>query len=312
MARIRTIKPEFWRSPSTAKASPWARLLYIAMWNWADDHGRAEWTPMELLAFAFPHDAENPHFVAEFPRLVSEVSECFSVEFYEHRGRRFYAITTWDAHQRNEKRTASRVPDPDDPECTPDKAIYPSSGNSAESVGNSATSGGDTVPGTRGTRGTRGTEGTRGTRAHPLTSFGGAGGGLAPDQPAEPVDNSTSTVVDVPTKTKRGTRLPDNWAPNLDLPANQRLHAQHTSEWLSDQLERFRDYWGAKTGKDATKADWDATWRNWIKRSADQEKPRQTPEAARIQAMYADASTRDVSIFQQIIDADDARRRQAS
>jgi hypothetical protein len=34
MARIRTIKPEFWDSPSTARASLRARLFFIAMWNW--------------------------------------------------------------------------------------------------------------------------------------------------------------------------------------------------------------------------------------------------------------------------------------
>ena len=31
------------------------------------------------------------------------------------------------------------------------------------------------------------------------------------------------------------------------------------------EAERFRDHWCAKTGKDATKADWLATWRNWCR-----------------------------------------------
>ncbi|EUA31270.1 bacteriophage gp78 domain protein [Mycobacterium xenopi 3993] len=39
MPRIRTIKPEFWDSPDTAAADLRTRLLYIAMWNWADDYG---------------------------------------------------------------------------------------------------------------------------------------------------------------------------------------------------------------------------------------------------------------------------------
>lgn len=29
--------------------------------------------------------------------------------------------------------------------------------------------------------------------------------------------------------------------------------------------ESFRDHWSAKPGKDATKLDWEATWRNWCK-----------------------------------------------
>ncbi|QXP89479.1 hypothetical protein [Methylococcus capsulatus] len=30
--------------------------------------------------------------------------------------------------------------------------------------------------------------------------------------------------------------------------------------------EIFRDYWVAKSGADARKADWGATWRNWVRR----------------------------------------------
>lgn len=33
------------------------------------------------------------------------------------------------------------------------------------------------------------------------------------------------------------------------------------------QADMFRDHWVAKSGKDATKLDWEATWRNWIRRA---------------------------------------------
>ena len=42
------MKPEFWDSPDTAKAGPWARLLFIALWNWADDYGRGTANMKEL------------------------------------------------------------------------------------------------------------------------------------------------------------------------------------------------------------------------------------------------------------------------
>lgn len=39
--------------------------------------------------------------------------------------------------------------------------------------------------------------------------------------------------------------------------------------WTADDVrrcaERFRDYWIAATGRGATKADWLATWRNWVR-----------------------------------------------
>ncbi|MDD9333336.1 MAG: hypothetical protein PV354_06640, partial [Bartonella sp.] len=32
------------------------------------------------------------------------------------------------------------------------------------------------------------------------------------------------------------------------------------------QEKKFRDYWQAKSGKEAKKVDWSATWRNWYRR----------------------------------------------
>lgn len=115
MARIRTIKPEFWSSPSMAGANPWVRLLFIAMWNWADDSGRGTANVKELAAFAFPHD-DDPEAptAAELPSLLTEIRGRFHVVFYEVGGRRFYAIPSWDRHQRNERRAKSRFPAPED------------------------------------------------------------------------------------------------------------------------------------------------------------------------------------------------------
>lgn len=39
-------------------------------------------------------------------------------------------------------------------------------------------------------------------------------------------------------------------------------------------FDTFRDYWRAKAGKDALKADWEATWRNWCRREGSFEKPK--------------------------------------
>ncbi len=67
----------------------------------------------------------------------------------------------------------------------------------------------------------------------------------------------------------RGTRLPENWA----LPDEWRKWAidQNLGNLASLSLEgeRFRDYWCAKTGKDASKRDWFATWRNWMRKAGE-------------------------------------------
>lgn len=114
MPRIRTIKPEFWSSPSIKGMDPWARLLFIAMWNWADDYGRGRANVRELASFAFPWD-DDPVApdTKEIPRLLTEISSRCGVVFYEVSGRRYYAIPTWDEHQRTERRAVSRLPAPD-------------------------------------------------------------------------------------------------------------------------------------------------------------------------------------------------------
>ena len=65
----------------------------------------------------------------------------------------------------------------------------------------------------------------------------------------------------------RGTRLPADWV----LPDDWKNEAKKIRpDWHDQHIQRvsegFRDYWIAKTGKDATKANWLATWRNWCRR----------------------------------------------
>lgn len=56
MARIRTIKPEFFTSEDICNLSPLARLLYIGTWLEADREGRLEWKPKTLKTRYLPND----------------------------------------------------------------------------------------------------------------------------------------------------------------------------------------------------------------------------------------------------------------
>jgi hypothetical protein len=134
MARIRQIKPEFWSSPSTASASAVARLLFIAMWNWADDSGHGTANMKELEGFAFPHDdvAElSGGKCRNFRHCVAEVSGSFGVVFYNVRGRLYYEIPSWQNHQRNERLAKGKFPLPDEGEIVDmTRDLDPSDGNS--------------------------------------------------------------------------------------------------------------------------------------------------------------------------------------
>jgi hypothetical protein len=56
MARIRTIKPEFFTSEDIVELPPLARLLYIALWCEADKEGRMIWKPRTFKMRYLPAD----------------------------------------------------------------------------------------------------------------------------------------------------------------------------------------------------------------------------------------------------------------
>lgn len=66
----------------------------------------------------------------------------------------------------------------------------------------------------------------------------------------------------------RGSRLAVDWS----LPNDWRAEATDSgvpAGSIDLEARKFRDYWCAKTGKDATKLDWLATWRNWCRNAAE-------------------------------------------
>ena len=74
---------------------------------------------------------------------------------------------------------------------------------------------------------------------------------------------------------RRATRLREDWTPSTDLTANSRVIEKHSPQWVETELTKFRNYWTAKSGKQATKLDWDKTWQNWVlnSRSPDDQMP---------------------------------------
>jgi len=61
----------------------------------------------------------------------------------------------------------------------------------------------------------------------------------------------------------RGSRLPQGWTPNPDLMTW--ASGERPDLDLTVTLERFRDHWTAAPGTKGVKADWEATWRNWVR-----------------------------------------------
>lgn len=56
MARIRTIKPEFWTDEKIVRLPFEARLLFIGLWNFADDQGYMQYAPDRIRMQILPGD----------------------------------------------------------------------------------------------------------------------------------------------------------------------------------------------------------------------------------------------------------------
>jgi hypothetical protein len=101
VARIRTVKPEYFTSTQVAECSPLARLLFIGMWCFCDDGGVHPADPMRLKMEVFPADPFTKDQMAEW--IGELLSQGLLVEF-DSDGKRFWSVTGWH-HQKIEKKT---------------------------------------------------------------------------------------------------------------------------------------------------------------------------------------------------------------
>jgi hypothetical protein len=73
----------------------------------------------------------------------------------------------------------------------------------------------------------------------------------------------------------RGSRLPDDFTVTAEMVAWARANAPNVNG--RRETEKFRDYFRALSGQKATKVDWPATWRNWMRKAADDARARASP-----------------------------------
>ena len=76
----------------------------------------------------------------------------------------------------------------------------------------------------------------------------------------KPINLSTHELIEAK-QTASASRLPPDFEPDLEFAAKE-----HIAD-IQREVNSFVDFWTAKSGKDATKLDWQATWRNWCRNS---------------------------------------------
>ncbi len=116
MARMRTVKPEFFRSATIGKLDRDTRLLFIGMWTEADDHGRGLAEPRHLAGTLFPFDRDVTErkvtkWLHELEDVVCTDGSRGLVVRYEANGTTYYAIRNW-WHQKVNRPGDPRYPAP--------------------------------------------------------------------------------------------------------------------------------------------------------------------------------------------------------
>jgi hypothetical protein len=111
MARIRTIKPEFFRHVGMFEAEGETglplRIAYIGLWTSADREGRFKWEPRALKLDCLPYDD------VDFSAILDALHERGFIVRYEVDGRHYGAIPSWLQHQHiNQREAQSNMPAP--------------------------------------------------------------------------------------------------------------------------------------------------------------------------------------------------------
>jgi hypothetical protein len=88
----------------------------------------------------------------------------------------------------------------------------------------------------------------------------------------EEIDKSTDSGTKKGKSAARGTRLPTDWKPSPEDVAYCKTERPDLLPSLVAQ--NFFDYWTAKSGQAATKVDWSATWRSWVRKERTENAPR--------------------------------------
>lgn len=105
MARIRTVKPEFWTDGTIIGLPFEVRLFYIGMWNHACDRGHLSDDPLGLKLKILPADPVDGADMLEQLVTAGRVTRVALPD-----GRRYLAIPRFTDHQRVDTRWNSRCP----------------------------------------------------------------------------------------------------------------------------------------------------------------------------------------------------------
>ncbi|CDF86354.1 conserved phage protein [Pseudomonas knackmussii B13] len=262
MARARNIKPGLFENEELAELGPFDRLLFIGLWTLADREGRLEDRPKRIKMKLFPGDDYD------VDEGLAALADKGFVSRYEVEGFAVVEVANFLKHQK--------------PHGTEKDSLLPDA-NGFLTVNERGKGG--CVTGGKHLVHVSGVPAIKGNNVNPTLDNGSAT--VAPqsdnalilrftDSPNPEEEQELAPQEQRPApepeqgppanEAKRGTRLPADWTLPDDWLAWALSERPEFGEAAMRKVgESFGDHWRAATGKGATKLDWQATWRNWVR-----------------------------------------------
>ncbi len=239
MARIRTVKPEFFRHEQLFEAEKACglplRLAFAGLWTACDREGRFVWKPRALKLDALPYDD------VDFAAVLDALAAHGFIVKYEAGGSTYGHIPSWSKHQHvNQRESPSVIPAPDG--AAPDDTDARMCTHLPAPVVSRGEGKG------KGREEEREMEGKGEERAARDAPPPGCEARVAPEQKPHATRWPKNAVV------------AEQWL-RLGEAARQR-HGLAPLD-LRLEAEKFANYWAARE-RDAVRADWQKTWINWV------------------------------------------------
>src|SRR4051794_28167387 len=108
MARIRTIKPSFWKDQKVGRLNRDVRLMFIGLWNFADDEGVVCADPSVIKSELFPFDVKLRLRTIEI--WLAQLIEALMIIPFTFNGESYFVIRTFKAHQNINRPQESKIP----------------------------------------------------------------------------------------------------------------------------------------------------------------------------------------------------------
>jgi hypothetical protein len=112
VARIRSIKPEFFTSEAIAALPLSARLTFIGLWTYVDDNGVGLDNELLITAAIWPLERDNLETLSRTREDLASLSRDGLVSRYRDSRKSYVYVTSWDEHQKVDHPRKPRYPRP--------------------------------------------------------------------------------------------------------------------------------------------------------------------------------------------------------